>query len=380
MQNQIHSYPDWFADWKNRIQSAQIKAALHVNRELLLLYWELGRDIAEKQQHAAWGEGLVPRFAKDLKAAFPQLTGFSRTNLFYIRKWFLFYREHIEFVQQVVGQTDSSVQQLAAQSSDQIVQQLAGQLHVFDNEQLAFFVLVPWGHHQIILDKCKTNSEAIFYIKKTVQNNWSRDALRTQMRQNLYEREGKAVTNFQWTLPKPQSDLAIEAFKNPYLFDFLNVGKEALERDIEQAMMRHVERVLLELGQGFAFLGRQFKITVEEDDYFIDLLFYHTRLHCFVVVDLKADKFKPEYAGKLNFYCAAADDLLRSDLDQPTIGLLLCRESGKKTTVEYALRNINTPLGVAEYVLTQHLPEALRDMLPTVEQLEAELDEPLDSL
>lgn len=367
MQNLIHSYPDWFADWKNRIQSAQIKAALHVNRELLLLYWQLGRDIAEKQQHAAWGEGLIPRFAKDLKAAFPMLTGFSQRNLFYIRKFYLFYQSSA-----LPSPT------VAAISPDPIVQQLAAQLHVFDTEQFAFFVSVPWGHHQIILDKCKTTPEAIFYLKKTVQNNWSREALRAQMRQNLYEREGKAITNFQWTLPKPQSDLAIETFKNPYLFDFLNVGKEALERDIEHAMMRHVETVLLELGQGFAFLGRQFKITVEQEDYFIDLLFYHTRLHCFIVVDLKADKFKPEYAGKLNFYCAAADDLLRSDLDQPTIGLLLCRESGKKTTVEYALRNINTPLGVTEYVLTQHLPEALQDMLPTVEQLEAELDEPLD--
>lgn len=380
MQNQAHNYPDWFADWKNRIRSAQIKAALHVNRELLLLYWELGRDIAEKQQHAAWGEGLIPRFAKDLKAAFPQLTGFSRTNLFYIRKWFLFYQDHIEPILQGAEQLNSSGPPPSAQTTIPIVQQLAGQLYVFDNKQLAFFVSVPWGHHQIVLDKCKTTSEAIFYLKKTVQNNWSRDALRAQMGQNLYEREGRAITNFQWTLPKPQSDLAIETFKNPYLFDFLNVGKKALERDIEQAMICHVERVLLELGQGFAFLGRQFKITVAEEDYFIDLLFYHTRLHCFVVVDLKADKFKPEYAGKLNFYCAVADDLLRSGLDQATIGLLLCRESGKKTTVEYALRNINTPLGVAEYVLTQHLPEALRDVLPTVEQLEAELDEQLDIL
>lgn len=375
MLNQPHHYPDWFADWKNRIQSAQIKAALQVNRELLLLYWELGRDIAERQQHATWGEGLIPRFAKDLKAAFPQLTGFSRTNLFYIRKWFLFYRDHIEEILQGAEQSNLPGQQPATQTADSIVQQLAGQLYVFDDKQLTFFVLAPWGHHQIILDKCKTTKEAIFYLKKTVQNNWSRDALRGQMRQNLYEREGRAITNFQYTLPKPQSDLAIETFKNPYLFDFLNVGKEALERDIEQAMVRQVQCVLLELGQGFAFMGRQFKITIEEEDYFIDLLFYHTRLHCFVVVDLKTDRFRPEYAGKLNFYCAAVDDLLRTDLDQSAIGLLLCRESGKKTTVEYALRNINTPLGVAEYVLTRELPEILRDILPTTEQLEAELDE-----
>lgn len=195
------------------------------------------------------------------------------------------------------------------------------------------------------------------------------------MKANLYERQGKAVTNFEWTLPKPQSDLARETFKNPYNFDFLQLGNEAQERDVEQAMTRHVEKTLLELGQGFAFVGRQYKITIEEEDYFIDLLFYHTRLHCYVVVELKGGKFKPEYAGKLNFYCSAADDLLRTEPDQPTIGLILCRESGKRTTVEYALRDIQKPLGVSEYILTQTLPDELKTLLPTTEQLERELDE-----
>lgn len=360
-------YPVWLADWKQRIQATQIKAALHVNRDLLLLYWELGRDIVAKQQTTAWGEGLIPRFAKDLKAAFPHLTGFSPRNLFYMRKWFLFYQEWLPIVQQLVGQLDNL-----------IVPQAVAQLQKIDSETLAFFLLVPWGHHRHVIDKCKDTAEAIFYLKKTVQNNWSRDTLRTQMQQNLYGRQGKAITNFEWTLPKPQSDLALETLKNPYNFDFLQVGEEALERDIEQAMMQHVEKVLLELGQGFALVGRQYNIRVEGEDYFMDLLFYHTRLHCFVVVDLKGGKFKPEYAGKMNFYCSAADDLLRSDIDQPTIGLILCRESGKRTTVEYALRDINKPLGVAEYILTQILPDNLKNMLPTTEQLERELDENLD--
>jgi predicted nuclease of restriction endonuclease-like (RecB) superfamily len=356
MENGILQYSTWLADWKKRIQSAQIKAALSVNRELLLLYWELGRDIALKQESTAWGEGLIPRFAKDLKAAFPYLKGFSPRNLFYIRKWHLFYCEPISIVPQLAAQLEKTNQ-------------------ISDNELINTFLSVPWGHHRHIIDKCKDLQEAIFYLKKTVQNNWSRDTLRSQMAQNLYERQGRAITNFEWTLPKPQSDLAHETLKNPYNFDFLNVGNEALERDIEQAMMLHVEKVLLELGQGFALVGRQYKITVEGEDYYIDLLFYHTRLHCFVVVDLKGGKFKPEYAGKMNFYCSAADDLLRTGMDQATIGLILCRETGKPTTVEYALRDIHKPLGVAEYILTQTLPDNLKGILPTTEELERELDE-----
>jgi predicted nuclease of restriction endonuclease-like (RecB) superfamily len=350
-QSNLINYPDWFADWKQRIQSAQIKAAIQVSREMLLLYWELGRDIVAKQETTAWGEGLIPRFSKDLKEAFPNLTGFSTRNLFYMRKLYLFY--HGEF---------------------SIVQQSAAQLQLFDNEQFVLFTLAPWAHHQIILDKCKDVKQALFYLHKTVENNWGRETLRKEIKQNLYDRQGKAITNFERTLPKPLSDLAIETLKNPYNFDFLQLGEEALERDIEQSMMLHVEKVLLELGQGFALLGRQYKINIEGEDYFMDLLFYHTKLHGYIVVDLKGGKFKPEYAGKMNFYCSAVDDLLRTELDQPTIGLILCRESGKRTIVEYALRDINKPLGVAEYILTHTLPENLKNILPTTEQLEQELD------
>ncbi|MEZ4961982.1 MAG: PDDEXK nuclease domain-containing protein [Saprospiraceae bacterium] len=363
----VPQYAEWFAEWKTRIQSAQIKAAIRVNTELLQLYWALGSDIVAQQETAAWGEGLIPRLAKDLKAAFPHLTGFSRTNLFYIRKWYLFYRNEFPIVPQVAGQLE-----------DAIVPQVAVQFQVPGNELVAVFFAVPWGHHRHVIDKCSDTREAIFYLKKTVQNNWSRDALRSQMKQDLYGRQGKAITNFEWTLPKPQGDLAREMLKNPYNFDFLNLGEEALERDVEAAMMLHVEKVLLELGQGFALVGRQYKITIEDEDYNIDLLFYHTRLHCYIVVDLKGGAFKPEYAGKLNFYCSAADDLLRTEPDGPTIGLLLCRESGKRTVVEYALRDIHKPLGVAEYILTQTLPDNLINILPSTEELERELDEDFD--
>jgi predicted nuclease of restriction endonuclease-like (RecB) superfamily len=360
-------YPDWLADWKTRIQHAQIKAAMQVNSDLLRLYWALGSDIVARQETAAWGTGLIPRFAKDLKAAFPHLTGFSTRNLFYIRKWYLFYQEHF-----------SNVPQVEKKSESEIVPQVAAQFQNAGNELVMVFFSVPWGHHRHIIDKCNDADEAVFYLKKTVQNNWSRDALRAQMKQNLYDRQSKAITNFEWTLPKPQSDLARETLKNPYNFDFLHLGEEALERDIETAMLQHVEKVLLELGQGFALVGRQHKITIGGDDYYIDLLFYHTRLHCYIVVDLKGGAFKPEYAGKLNFYCSATDDLLRTGPDQPTIGLILCREAGKRTVVEYALRDIHKPLGVAEYILTQTLPDNLKNILPTTEELERELDESFD--
>lgn len=260
-----------------------------------------------------------------------------------------------------------------------MVPQVAAQLHSPDNELITVFFTVPWGHHRHVIDKCPDTREAIFYLKKTVQNNWSRDALRSQMKQDLYNRQGKAITNFEWTLPKPQGDLAREMLKNPYNFDFLNLGEEALERDVEAAMMQHVEKVLLELGQGFALVGRQYAIVIEGEDYNMDLLFYHTRLHCYIVVDLKGGAFKPEYAGKLNFYCSATDDLLRTEPDGPTIGLLLCRESGKRTVVEYALRDIHKPLGVAEYILTQTLPDSLKNILPSTEELERELDEDFNS-
>jgi predicted nuclease of restriction endonuclease-like (RecB) superfamily len=367
LNQQNSEYHNWLTEWKKRIQSAQIKAAMNVNSELLNLYWELGHDIVTKQEKSEWGDGLIPRFSKDLKNAFPYMKGFSRTNLFYIRKWFLFYKNSISIAQQAAGQLQNP--------QNQIVQQVAGQLQNVDNELLTVFFTIPWGHHQVILDKSSDISEAIFYLKKTLQNNWSRDVLKLEMKQNLFSRQGKAITNFEKTLPKYQSDLAVETLKNPYNFDFLNMGEEALERDIEQAMMQHVEKVLLELGQGFALVGRQFKITVEEKDYFIDLLFYHTLLHAYVVVDLKGGTFKPEYAGKLNFYCSAVDDLIRTKPDQSTIGLILCRETGKQTIVEYALRNIQTPIGVTEFALTQILPENLKNILPTTEQLERELDD-----
>lgn len=244
------------------------------------------------------------------------------------------------------------------QSVAPIVPQLVGQ--------------IPWGHHREIITKCKDIKEALFYISQTTQHNWSRSVLVHQMESGLYKRKGKALTNFEYTLPKPQSDLANELLKNPYHFDFLMLGPEASEKELEDALLTHLTKFLLELGAGFAFLGRQYKMTVEDKDYELDLLFYHIRLRCHIVIELKIDDFKPEYAGKLNFYLSAADAQLKTKEDQPSIGLLLCKKAGK-LTVEYSLKDIGKPIGVSEYKLTEKIPAGLKGKLPTIKEIEREL-------
>lgn len=345
-------YKKWIVELKDRIQTTQIKAAIAVNRELLNLYWELGRDICEKQEKANWGEGLIDQLAKDLSAAFPGIKGFSRTNVFYIRKWFLFYQPS-EKVPQVVGQLEDI----------EFVPQLVAQ--------------IPWGHNREIITKCSNRDEALFYVRETLKNNWSRAILVLQIESKLYERQGKAIQNFQLALPVPQADLARETLKNPYNFDFLTLGQKAGERDLENALTEHIQKFLLELGQGFAYMGRQFPINVGGDEFYLDLLFYHTRLRCYVIVELKATEFKPEYAGKLNFYLNVINAQVKHPQDQPSIGILLCK-TPNKVMVEYALQHISNPLGVAEYQIMNAIPDNLKGELPSIEELEQELAEPVD--
>jgi predicted nuclease of restriction endonuclease-like (RecB) superfamily len=297
----------------------------------------------------------VEELAKDLATAFPGMKGFSRRNLFYIRQWYLFYSQGLEKVPQTValltkdtGNTDIS----------QLVPQLVAQ--------------IPWGHNREIISKCRDVEEALFYVQQTLKNNWSRAVLLVQMEGGLYKRKGKTLDNFSATLPQPQADLARETFKNPYNFDFLTIGEEARERDLEQALVEQIQKFLLELGQGFAYMGKQYPLRVGESDFFLDLLFYHTRLRCYVVVELKVTEFQPEFAGKLNFYLNVIDDQLRHETDGPSIGILLCK-TPDRIVVEYALRNISSPLGVAEYRLTESIPEDLKGKLPSVEDLENEL-------
>ncbi|MCH5600368.1 PDDEXK nuclease domain-containing protein [Niabella ginsengisoli] len=311
-------YKEWLYDLKHKIRSAQIKASIAVNTALIEFYWELGKMISEKEH--IWGNKLIEQVAKDLKKEFPSMKGLSRSNLFYCRQFYSFYNDNA--VQQVVGQFEKDSESLkkAKKSTSEIIQQPVGQFL----QQLV--AKVPWGHNIIIFSKSKDVTEASFYIRQTISNNWSRDTLALQIKTNLYERSGKAITNFDRTLPQPQSDLAQQTLKDPYVFDFMTFSQSAKERDIENQLTDHIVRFLLELGKGFAFIGRQQHIEVAGNDYYLDLLFYHTKLKCYVVIELKNKKFIPEYAGKLNFYLSAVDELIKQNDDKPTIGIMLCRE------------------------------------------------------
>ncbi|PSR51867.1 DUF1016 domain-containing protein [Adhaeribacter arboris] len=359
--NQREAYHSWIAQLEKRIQVSQLKAAVRVNTELILVYWQLGKEIVEKQQEANWGDNLIEQLSKDLSIAFPKMKGFSRTNLFYIRKWYLFYSQEQELVPQLVGQLPSVVN---LDDEQELVPQLVG--------------LIPWGHNREIITKCADVKEALFYVSETIRYNWSRVVLLHQMDSKLYQRQGKAQNNFALTLPKPQADLAIETLKNPYNFDFLTLGPQARERDLENALADQVTNFLLELGQGFAYMGRQYQVHVNGDTYYLDILLYHTKLRCHVVVELKMKDFQPEFAGKLNFYLNAVDAQMRHPSDNPSIGILLCK-TPNKVVVEYSLKNITAPLGVAEYQLTHAVPEELKGELPTIEEIEEELERRLNS-
>ena len=328
-----------------------------------------------KQTHARWGDGLIEQLSKDLMAEFPEMKGFSRSNLMYIKKWYLFYSSATlpsQIVQQAVAQL----------SAGQKVQQPVGQIQEAEKSQqvvgqtgqraIPLITQIPWGHNIAIITKCKNIDEALYYVQCTLAHNWSRSVLVHQIESGLYKREGKAVTNFALTLPKPQSDLAIQTLKDPYVFDFLTMTKDYNERDLENALIAHVRQFLLELGAGFAYMGKQIALQVGEREFFIDLLFYHTKLHCYVVVELKVVDFEPEHVGKLNFYLKAIDSQLRTDCDQPTIGILICKKKDK-IVAEYALSDIHKPIGVSEYRLTESIPDTFKGSLPTIEQIEAEL-------
>jgi predicted nuclease of restriction endonuclease-like (RecB) superfamily len=335
MELQNKTYNSWFEDLKAKIHSAQLKAALAVNSALLEVYWDLGNEIVQKQKEAHWGDAILDQLSIDLKNSFPNIKGFSKRNLYAIRQWYLFYSQKFTIVPQAVAQ-------------------------------------LPWGHNRLIIAKTKDIEEALFYAQTTINNGWSRDILEVQIRNQVYQNKGQAITNFTNTLPSPQSQLAIETIRNPYNFDFLGQEEDAIEREIENAMVKNIMQFLLELGKGFAFVGKQYNLVVSENDYYIDLLFYHLHLRCYVVVELKAGKFKPEYAGKLNFYLSAIDTQLRHPHDNPSIGLILCK-SKDKIEAEYALRDIQKPIGISEYNLTQALPKEFQSELPTIAQIETQL-------
>jgi len=347
------AYRDWLASVKSRIHAARMQIALSANSELIALYYELGAQISERESTARWGTGFIDAFSKDLKASFPDVGGFSAKNLRYCRAFFRFY-------------CDPAIWQ-------QAVAKLASEPWVGVDAELAPRIAqIPWGHHIQIFTKCENPAEAAFYIGQTLEQGWSRDVLALQLKSRLHDRAGKAVNNFSSTLPAPQSDLAQQTLKDPYTFDFMTMTAPYNERDVERQLTQHITQFLLELGKGFAFIGRQYHLEIAANDYYIDLLFYHVTLKCYVVVELKNRKFIPEYAGKLNFYLSAVDSLLKRDDDQPTIGLLLCRDKDN-IEVEFALRDLNKPMGVSEYTLVETLPDNLKGALPTVEEIEQDL-------
>jgi len=349
------AYRDWLASVKSRIHAARMKIALTANSELIALYYELGAQISERESTAQWGTGFIEAFSKDLKEIFPDVGGFSAKNLRYCRAFFRFY--------------------CAPAIWQQAVAKLTSEPWVgVDNELSQRLAEIPWGHHIQIFSKCADLTEAIFYISNTIEQGWSRDVLALHLKSKLYNRAGKAVTNFTKTLPKPQSDLAQQTLKDPYTFDFMTMTTPYNERDVERQLTQHITQFLLELGKGFAFIGRQYHLEIAGNDYYIDLLFYHVTLKCYVVVELKNRKFIPEYAGKLNFYLSALDSLLKRDDDNPSIGLLLCRDKNN-IEVEFALRDLNKPMGVSEYTLVETLPDNLKGALPTVEEIEQDLQQ-----
>jgi predicted nuclease of restriction endonuclease-like (RecB) superfamily len=328
------AYQELLDDLKNRIHNARVRAVVSVNRELILLYWQIGQAILDRQSKEGWGSKVIEHLADDLRHEFSDMKGLSRANLFYMRAF------------------------AEAYPSEQIVQQLAGQ--------------IPWWHNVVIITKIKDPELREWYIRACIENGWSRAVLMAQIETGLHERTGTAITNFQRTLPAPQSELAQQLLKDPYNFEFLTTYDDAVERDLQKGLLEHLKDFMLELGIGFAYVGSNYHLEIGGEDFYLDLLFYHLKLRSFVVVELKTTEFKPEYAGKLNFYLSAVDDLLSHSQDNPTIGILLCK-SKNRVVVEYALRSVQKPIGVAEYQLAKALPDKLKGNLPTVEQLEAEL-------
>jgi predicted nuclease of restriction endonuclease-like (RecB) superfamily len=352
---------------KSRVRQAQTKAMLSVNHELIQLYWDIGRQIVEQQEGKGWGQSVLEHLAHDLQTAFPGVAGFSRSNVFRMRAFYVAYRPE-EKVAQPVRQT-KSVRKVA-----QAVRQIT------DEGPPKEVVILPWGHNVVLLQKVKEPAQRLWYAARALEHGWSRSILTLQIECNLFGRQGKAVTKFAQTLPKPQSDLAQQSLKDPYLFDFLTLREDASERSLETGLVDHIQKFLLELGAGFAFVGRQVPLVVGDDDYYVDLLFYHLKLRCFVVIDLKMKEFTPGDAGKMNFYLSAVDSLMKHASDAPSIGLLLCK-THDRITAEYALRDIAKPIGVAEWQtkLVQSLPEALKGSLPTIGEIEAELGQEADS-
>lgn len=365
-------YSRWIEDLSVRYRQSQIKAAVRVNRELLKYYWELGRDIEEMHVEERWGQSVIKNLSVDLQLKNPNSTGLSRTNIYYAKKFYLLYSQYLKVVPQVVGQLEDGKAQQTVKDSSEIVPQSVGQL-----EEMLFSI--PWGHHRYLIDRYGTEpAKAFFYVKKTMQEGWSRDVLLNFMNSGLYEREGKALTNFTRTLPDETSDLAQELTKDPYNFAFTGITKPYNEQILKDALLANISQFLLELGTGFAYIGKEYRLQIGQKEKFIDLLFYNLNLSCYVVIEVKIGEFDFQDLGQLSGYVVACNHILRKEgRDNPTIGLLICRQKDSMLA-QYALEGSNLPLGISEYDLEKLYPEKVEGTIPTIEEIEARLGENLN--
>ncbi len=351
-------YREWIKRLGVRIRSAQVKAAVHVNSELLRLYWSIGAELVEKSQNAEWGEGWLEATSHDLLSEFPEMKGFSYRNLRQIRQWFAFYSLPSGNWKQPVSNLNHGGE---VANWKQPVSQLGE----------AFFS-VPWGHHLYILQRCKNVDKALFYLRKTVENNWSRSVLLNFLDTDLYEREGRAVTNFATSLPTPGGDLAQNLTRDPYCFGFLELTEKHNERQLKNALVFNIEKFLLELGTGFAYMGREYRLEIGDKEQFLDMLFYNVRLRCYIVIEVKTEEFEPSFVGQLGAYTVAVDNILRKEGDNKTIGLLICKTKDN-VFAKYALESTSRPIGISEYELSRLYPEKIEGTIPTVEEIESRL-------
>ncbi len=367
MNSDLVFYSDLLTEIKDRIRQAQTRAAFSANMEMILMYWDIGRIIQQRQQMEGWGAGIIPRLARDIRNELPEVKGFSERNIGYMIRFFREYGDP-PFLQQAVAKLPGST----AKAED-LLQPVANSGISGNKPNLQQLVAkISWGHNILLMEKVKDLPTRLWYMHQTIEHGWSRNTLTAMIKGNAHDRQGQAVSNFSTRLPAPQSDLAQQMLKDPYVFDFLTLVEPFHERELETGLIRHLEKFLLELGSGFAFVGRQYHLEVSDKDFYLDLLFYHLKLRCFIVIELKKGDFKPEYAGKMNFYCSVVDDQLKNETDLSTIGLILC-QTKDRILAEYALRDIHKPIGISDYELTRALPENLKSSLPTVEEIEAEL-------
>jgi predicted nuclease of restriction endonuclease-like (RecB) superfamily len=368
MSSELLRYGSLLTEIKARIRKAQGAAALSVNAEMIAMYWDVGRMILRRQSEEGWGKGVIPRLAADLRNELPDVKGFSERNIGYMVRFAREYEE-LSILQPAVAKSKGT--EVACDESP------SGLSQPTDASALLYLqwaaAKIPWSHNILLIEKVKKPSIRLWYVRQVLEHGWSRDFLAKMVQGSAHERHGAMANNFHSRLPAAQSSLAIGLLKDPYLFDFLTIEEPFHERELEANLVRHLEKFLLELGAGFAFVGRQYHLAVSDRDFYLDLLFYHLKLRCFIVIELKKGDFKPEYAGKINFYCSVVDDQLRNKSDNPTIGLILC-QTKDRVLAEYTLRDMHKPIGISEYELTRSLPDDFRSALPTVEEIEAELD------